>query len=74
MALPTEIKNIRIKDGTEFDNFGNPVKVRIYTFFVGDHGPFQEKFYGGEQDTPAIERRLNAVVLQLREQGVLPTQ
>lgn len=73
MALPVEVKNVRVKDTTEFDNFGNPAKVRVYTFYVGDHGPFTEKFYAGEQDTPAVERRISTVVLALREQGVLPS-
>lgn len=71
MPLPAEVKNIRVKDTTEFDSFGAAIKVRVYTFFIGGHGPFTEKFYAGEQDTPAVERRINADVLQLREQGVI---
>jgi len=70
--LPSEVKNAKLQDATEFDNFGNPVKVRLFTFFVGDHGPFTEKFYAGEQDTPAIERRINGRVEQLRELGIIP--
>jgi hypothetical protein len=70
--LPSEINNLQIKDGTEFDTRGNTVKVRILTFFIGDHGPFTEKFYAGEQDTPAIERRLSTAVAQLRELGAIP--
>lgn len=70
--LPSEVKNSKLQDATEFDNFGNPVKVRLLTFFIEDHGPFTEKFYAGEQDTPAIERRINARVEQLRALGVIP--
>lgn len=74
MAFPKEVQNVRVKDTTEFDNFGNPAKVRVYTFYIGNHGPFTEKFYAGEQDTPAVERRINLDVLALREQGLLPSQ
>jgi len=70
--LPSEVKNAKLQDATEFDNFGNPVKVRLFTFFVNDHGPFTEKFYVAEQDTPAIERRINDRVEQLRALGVIP--
>ena len=70
--LPSEVNNLRISDAMEFDRQGNPVSYRKYTFWVGEHGPFTEKFYAGEQDTPAVERRINARVEQLREQGALP--
>jgi hypothetical protein len=72
MALPPEVQNVRVKDTTEFDNFTNAIKVRVYTFYIGNHGPFTEKFYAGEQDTPAVERRISADVLALREQGLVP--
>jgi hypothetical protein len=70
--LPSEVKNLRIKDSYEFDQYSNTVQVRTYTFFIGEHGPFTEKFYAGEQDTPAIERRINLRVEQLRELGAIP--
>jgi hypothetical protein len=70
--LPSEVKDLRIRDGTEFDRFTNTVHFQQYTFFIGDHGPFTEKFYAGEQDAPAVERRINARVAQLRELGALP--
>jgi hypothetical protein len=70
--LPSEITNLNIKDGNEFDKQGNTMKVRTFTFFVGEHGPFTEKFLAGEQDTPAVERRINGVVAQLRELGAIP--
>lgn len=70
--LPAEVTVARIQDKIEFDKQGAPVKYQEYTFFIGDHGPFTEKFYAGEQDSPAIERRLNARVAQLRDLGVLP--
>jgi hypothetical protein len=70
--LPSEVNVTRIQDAVEFDTRGNAVKYQQYTFFIGDHGPFTEKFYAGEQDTPAIERRINTRVAQLRELGTLP--
>ena len=70
--LPSEVNNVSIKDATDFSKFGEPVRYQLYTFFIGDHGPFFEKFYAGEQDTPSIERRINARVAQLRELGVIP--
>lgn len=70
--LATEVNNVTVKDSLEFDTRGNPVKYQQYTFYIGAHGPFTEKFYAGEQDNPAIERRINDRVKQLRELGVLP--
>ncbi|HKM81543.1 MAG TPA: hypothetical protein VJY15_11345 [Candidatus Acidoferrum sp.] len=70
--LPSEVNGLRIKDAVEFDKQGNGVRYQLYTFFVGDHGPFTEKFYAGEQDTPAVERRINLRVAQLRELGAIP--
>ena len=69
--LPSEVNGVKVKDGTEFDKLNNAVRYQEYTFYIGDHGPFTEKFYIGEQDTPAIERRINNRVVQLRELGVI---
>jgi hypothetical protein len=69
--LPSEVNALRIKDAVEFDKQGNALRYKQYTFWIGDHGPFTEKFYAGEQDTPAIERRINDDVVQLRELGAL---
>ncbi len=70
--LPSEVNGLRIRDGVEFDRNSNTVRYQEYTFFIGHHGPFTEKFHVGEQDTPAIERRINNRVAQLRELGALP--
>jgi len=70
--LPSEVKVTRIRDSQAFDTNGNVISYQEYIFFIGDHGPFTEKFYAGEQDTPAIERRINLRVAQLRELGVIP--
>lgn len=69
--LPSEVNGTKVSQGTEFDKQGNAVSYRLYTFYIDNHGPFTEKFYAGEQDTPAVERRINADVQQLREQGLL---
>lgn len=69
--LPSEVNGLKIKDSVEFDKQGNPVRYQQYTFYIGDHGPFTENFYAGEQDTPAIERRINTRVAQLRELGAI---
>jgi hypothetical protein len=69
--LPSEVTVTRVTDNTEFDKNGAAVSVRQYTFTVGDFGPFYEKFYAGEQDTPAIERRITLRVAQLRELGII---
>jgi hypothetical protein len=70
--LPSEVNNTRVKDSFEYDKMGNATAIKVYTFFIGEHGPFTEKFYSGEQDTPAVERRIAADVQRLREQGLLP--
>jgi hypothetical protein len=74
MALPAEVHDIKVKDSTEFDLNGTPMKIRVYTFWIGAHGPFTEKFYAGEMDTPAVERRIGIDVATLREQGLLATK
>jgi hypothetical protein len=70
--LPSEVTVTNVKDSVEFDLRGSPVTYQQYTFFIGDHGPFIEKFYAGEQDSPAVERRISDRVLLLRSLGVLP--
>lgn len=72
--LAAEVQDVVVKDAIEFDRQGNAVKYQQYSFFIGSHGPFVEKFYAGEQDTPAIERRINNRVQQLRTLGVIPAQ
>jgi hypothetical protein len=69
--LASEVNGVKVSQGTEFDKTGTAMSYRQYTFFIGNHGPFTEKFYAGEQDTPAVERRINNDVQQLREQGLL---
>lgn len=70
--LPSEVNNVKIRDSVEFDKRGNAASYQEYTFWIGDHGPFTEKFYAGEQDAPAVERRINARVATLRELGAIP--
>lgn len=70
--LPSEVNSVTVRDGTEFTKQGSSSSFQLYTFFIGDHGPFTEKFYVGEQDAPAVERRINARVATLRELGILP--
>jgi hypothetical protein len=70
-VLPSEVNNIRVRDGVEFDKTGSTLRYVEYVFFINDHGPFTERFYSGEQDTPAVERRINNRVAQLRELGVI---
>jgi hypothetical protein len=70
--LPSEVNGLKIRDAVEFDKQSNAVRYQEYTFFINDHGPFTEKFYTGEQDTPAVERRINGRVAQLRELGAIP--
>jgi len=74
MAFPSEVNSVVVKDGLEFDKSGQIMKVRTYTFYVQNHGPFVEKFYAGEQDTAAVTRRITDLVASLREQGVLTTK
>lgn len=72
--LASEVQDITVRDAIQFDRQGNTVKYQQYTFFIGTHGPFTENFFAGEQDTPAIERRINDRVQQLRSLGVIPQQ
>lgn len=69
--LPSEVEVTSVKDTAEFNRQNQSVSYQLYTFYVGNHGPFYEKFYAGEQDAPAVERRINARVQTLRELGVL---
>ncbi len=65
--LPSEVNGVKVKDGTEFDKLNNAVRYQEYTFYIGDHGPFTEKFYIGEQDarlTQAIPAAFSAGLSQ----------
>jgi len=70
--LASEVSVTLIRDSLELDRNGNVINYREYIFSICSHGPFTEKFFAGEQDTPAIERRINLRVAQLRELGVIP--
>jgi hypothetical protein len=70
--LPTEVNNLTISDQVEFSKTGQATNYQRYTFYIGTHGPFTEKFHAGEQDTPSIEHRINTRVAQLRELGAIP--
>lgn len=70
--LAAEVNNVQVKDGVEFTRTGGTANYVQYTFWIANHGPFIEKFYANEQDQPAIERRINGRVLQLRALGVIP--
>jgi hypothetical protein len=72
--LPSEVNVTNVKDALEFNRQGSVINYQQYTFYVGEHGPFTEKFYAGEQDAPAVERRINYRVTTLRQLGVLPQQ
>jgi hypothetical protein len=70
--LPPEVNSVLVKDGIDFTRNGGTASYQMYTFFIGNHGPFTEKFYANEQDAPSVERRINARVLNLRQLGILP--
>jgi hypothetical protein len=70
--LAAEVNSVQVRDGTDFTRNGGVANYQLFTFFIGDHGPFSEKFYAAEQNTPAIERRINDRVASLRALGVIP--
>jgi formylglycine-generating enzyme required for sulfatase activity len=71
MSLPAEVHDVTIKDGLEFDLQGRPVKVQQWSYFVGTHGPFNQKFNAGELQPAHIERVISQHVADLRQLGVL---
>ena len=70
-ALDSMVNKVVVKDGFEFDARGNPVTVQIWSYFIAAHGPFQSKFYAGEQQTDHITKVINDRVQQLRDAGAL---
>ncbi len=72
MPLDTLIRILRVADQPVFEMGGSIRTRKIYTFSVGDHGPFTEVFEKNEQHPDAIIRRLNEHAAQLRAVGAVP--
>ncbi len=72
MPLDTLIRIIRVTDQPVFE-MGGGIRTRmLYTFAIGEHGPFTEIFEKNEQHPDAIMRRLNEKAAQLRAVGAVP--
>lgn len=71
MPLDPKITIGSIKDTFEFDAFTRPVPIMVYTYTIGQLGPFTSKFYANEQQQDHIDRVLNDRAALLRNQGVL---
>jgi hypothetical protein len=72
MPLDSLIRIIRVADQPVFQMGGGIRTRKIYTFSIGEHGPFTETFEGNEQHPDAIIRRLNEQAAQLRAVGAVP--
>jgi hypothetical protein len=57
--LDKAIKVSNIREGVHFPTTGNPVRTMLYTFSVGQFGPFTEEFAANEQHAEAVHHRLN---------------
>jgi hypothetical protein len=71
MPLDKAVKVFRVSDQTRFTDGGGTMKVYVYEFRIGTHGPFSEEFGYGEHHPDAVARRINEKVAKLRELGIV---
>lgn len=65
--LDKNITILNIRESAHFPPTGNPVRVLVYTFTVGQFGPFTEEFAANEQHADAVHLRLNKRAMLVRE-------
>lgn len=60
------VKFQKIMDESDYTPLGDTVRVKMYRFFIGRHGPFTEKVPLEPFDANEITRRVDALTMHLR--------
>jgi len=55
----------QITEGRRLDNRSQPIRVYVFSFMVGDHGPFSLEFSPEEVQSGAAHQKLNEFAAQL---------
>ncbi len=62
------VQNMKVKDDTRLLPRDNTViKERVYTFYLGKHGPFTERVPLENFDAGEINRRIDTLTMHLRQ-------
>lgn len=61
MAEDFPVEGLTIKDDTRYDRNVGLVKERVYTFYLGKHGPFIERVPLDGFDEHEIQRRVDQI-------------
>lgn len=60
------VKFAKIADESDYTQLGDVVRVKMYRFYVGRHGPFVERVPLEPFDGNEITRRIDALTMHLR--------
>lgn len=60
------IRDVTVAEGIRFSRVGLVERETRYTFFVGNHGPFQLVYPAGEDTTEKVKTDMQARVDSLR--------
>jgi hypothetical protein len=61
------VNTLKVQDTVLFVRGGGTVPTRVYTFWLGDHGPFTEKMPIAGFDETEIGRRIDKLRDHLRQ-------
>lgn len=67
MLTPSDVRDLKIEEGPQFDPRGHVVNVRMVTFWVGDHGPFRLTDPDTVLTSAVIKARIQAKLDELND-------
>lgn len=67
------IQHMQVTVSTNFDPRGNPKPTVQYSYFIGQHGPFVDRFDEGKDTVEAVAAAMDARIAKLRAVGALPS-
>lgn len=60
------VDGMKVKDESEYQRDGSTRRVRVFTFYLGKHGPFTERVALDDYDSGEIGRRVDQLRAELR--------
>jgi hypothetical protein len=65
------IKHLLVSTTANFDARGNTAPVTQYSYYVGAHGPFSDRFPEGQDTAEAVNAAMQARIDKLRAVGAI---
>lgn len=61
------VNGLTVKDDSRYERGNKVVKYKLYTFWLGDHGPFDERIPADDFDAGEFDRRVRKLQDHLRQ-------